>query len=103
MKVLKVNNDNFKDEVLKSTIPVIVDFNADWCGPCKMLGPILESVAESRDDMKFVSVNIDDEDDLAAKYDVFSIPCLVYIKDGKEVKRNVGLVSKSDLEKFIEE
>ena len=103
MKVLKVNNDNFKDEVLKSTIPVIVDFNADWCGPCKMLGPILESVAESRDDMKFVSVNIDDEDDLAAKYDVFSIPCLVYIKDGKEVKRNVGLLSKSDLEKFIEE
>ena len=103
MKVLKVNNDNFKDEVLKSTIPVIVDFNADWCGPCKMLGPILESVAESRDDMKFVSVNIDDEDDLAAKYDVFSIPCLVYIKDGKEIKRNVGLLSKSDLEKFIEE
>ena len=103
MKVLKVNNDNFKDEVLKSTIPVIVDFNADWCGPCKMLGPILESVAEIRDDMKFVSVNIDDEDDLAAKYDVFSIPCLVYIKDGKEVKRNVGLLSKSDLEKFIEE
>ena len=103
MKVLKVNNDNFKDEVLKSTIPVIVDFNADWCGPCKMLGPILESVAESRDDMKFVSVNIDEEDDLAAKYDVFSIPCLVYIKDGKEVKRNVGLLSKSDLEKFIEE
>ena len=103
MKVLKVNNDNFKDEVLKSTIPVIVDFNADWCGPCKMLGPILENVAESHDDIKFVSVNIDDEDDLAAKYDVFSIPCLVYIKDGKEVKRNVGLLSKNELEKFIEE
>ena len=68
-----------------------------------MLGPILESVAESRDDMKFVSVNIDDEEDLAAKYDVFSIPCLVYIKDGKEVKRNVGLLSKNELEKFIEE
>ena len=53
--------------------------------------------------MKFVSVNIDDEEDLAAKYDVFSIPCLVYIKDGKEVKRNVGLLSKNELEKFIEE
>ena len=103
MKVLKVNNDNFKDEVLKSTIPVIVDFNADWCGPCKMLGPILESVAEGCDDMKFVSINIDEEEDLATEYNVFSIPCLVYIKDGKEIKRYVGLLSKSDLEKFIEE
>jgi len=103
MKVIKVKNNNFKAEVLDSKIPVIVDFNADWCGPCKMLGPILETVAESHDDIKFVSVNIDDEDDLAAKYDVFSIPCLVYIKDGKEVKRNVGLLSKNELEKFIEE
>ena len=103
MKVIKVKSNNFADEVLNSKIPVIVDFNADWCGPCKMLGPILENVAESHDDIKFVSVNIDDEDDLAAKYDVFSIPCLVYIKDGKEVKRNVGLLSKNELEKFIEE
>ena len=103
MKVIKVKSNNFEDEVLNSKIPVIVDFNADWCGPCKMLGPILETVAESHDDIKFVSVNIDDEDDLAAKYDVFSIPCLVYIKDGKEVKRNVGLLSKNELEKFIEE
>ena len=103
MKVIKVNKDSFNDEVLNSKIPVIVDFNADWCGPCKMLGPILESVAESRDDMKFVSVNIDEEEDLATEYNVFSIPCLVYIKDGKEIKRNVGLLSKSDLEKFIEE
>ena len=103
MKVIKVKSNNFEDEVLDSKIPVIVDFSADWCGPCKMLGPILENVAESHDDIKFVSVNIDDEDDLAAKYDVFSIPCLVYIKDGKEVKRNVGLLSKNELEKFIEE
>ena len=103
MKVIKVKSNDFKTEVLDSKLPVIVDFNADWCGPCKMLGPILENVAESHDDIKFVSVNIDDEDDLAAKYDVFSIPCLVYIKDGKEVKRNVGLLSKNELEKFIEE
>ena len=103
MKVIKVTKDNFQEIVLKSKSPVIIDFNADWCGPCKMLGPILESVAESRDDMKFVSVNIDEEEDLATEYNVFSIPCLVYIKDGKEIKRNVGLLSKSDLEKFIEE
>lgn len=103
MKVIKVTKDNFQEIVLKSKCPVIIDFNADWCGPCKMLGPILESVAESRDDMKFVSVNIDEEEDLATEYNVFSIPCLVYIKDGKEIKRNVGLLSKSDLEKFIEE
>ena len=103
MKVIKVRNNNFKTEVLESKIPVVVDFNADWCGPCKMLGPILENVAENCNDVKFVSVNIDESDDLAAKYDVFSIPCLVYIKDGKEVKRNVGLLSKSDLETFVEE
>ena len=65
MKVIKVNKDSFNDEVLNSKIPVIVDFNADWCGPCKMLGPILENVAENCNDVKFVSVNIDDEDDLA--------------------------------------
>ena len=103
MKVIKVTKDNFQEIVLESKIPVIVDFNADWCGPCKMLGPILESVAEGCDDMKFVSINIDEEEDLATEYNVFSIPCLVYIKDGKEIKRNVGLLSKSDLEKFIEE
>ena len=103
MKVIKVTKDNFQEIVLKSKIPVIIDFNADWCGPCKMLGPILENVANSLDNIKFVSVNIDDEDDLAAEYSIFSIPCLVYIKDGKEVKRNVGLLSKNELEKFIED
>ena len=101
MEVIKVNKDNFEKEVLNSKIPVLVDFNAEWCGPCKMLEPILNEVAKETENTKIVSINIDDEDELAEKYEVTSIPCLVYFKDGKEEKRNIGLIPKSDLEEFI--
>ncbi len=103
MKVIEVNKDNFEKEVLKSDKKVLVDFNAEWCGPCKMLKPIIEEFAESNDNVKVVSINIDDADELAEKYSVFSIPCLVVIEKGKEVKRNVGLISKDDIESLIGE
>ncbi len=103
MAVIEVNKDNFEKEVLKSDKKVLVDFNADWCGPCKMLKPIVDEIAESNENVKVVSVNIDDEDELAEEYSIFSIPCLVVIDKGKEVKRNVGLISKDDIESLIGE
>ena len=103
MSVVEVNKDNFENEVLNSTTKVLVDFNADWCGPCKMLKPIIDELAEEKTDLKIVSINIDDEDELTEDYSVFSIPCLVLFDKGKELKRNVGLMSKDDLETFIGE
>lgn len=101
MKIIEVNNDNFEDEVMNSNISVLVDFNADWCGPCRILGPILEDIASDRDDCKIVSINIDDEEELTQRYGVYSIPCLILIKDGKEIDRSVGLKSRGDIESML--
>ena len=103
MKVIEGNQTNFEEEVLKSDQKVLVDFKAEWSGPCKMLKPIIEEIAEARDDIKVVSVNIDDEDVLAETYGVFSIPCLVVFEKGKEVKRNVGFMPKEAVEELIGE
>lgn len=103
MEVITVTKENFEEEVLKSSLPVLIDFNADWCGPCRMIRPMLDDIAANNDNIKIVSINIDDEDELADKYEVSSIPCLVLIKDGKEVNRNVGLIAKDQLESFIGE
>ena len=103
MEVITVTKDSFEEEVLKSSLPVLIDFNADWCGPCRMLRPTLDDIAANNDNIKIVSINIDDEDELADKYEVSSIPCLVLIKDGKEVNRNVGLIAQDQLESFIGE
>lgn len=99
--IKEVNSSNFEKEVLKSDKNVVVDFNADWCGPCRMLRPILEEVAMERDDGKIVSLNIDNESELSRKYGVMSIPCLVLFKDGKELNRSVGLISKEKVEEFL--
>ncbi len=101
MSVLKVNNQTFEEEVLKSEKTVLVDFYADWCGPCKMLSPIVDEVAEEKGDIKFVKVNVDEAQDVAFKYQIMSIPTLVVIQDGKEVKRSVGLIDKSEILKML--
>ena len=101
MAVIEVTKENFEDEVMKCDKKVLVDFNADWCGPCKMLGPIVEDFSNHHDDVKVVSINIDDEEELAEEYNVFSIPCLVLLEQGKEVKRSVGFLPKDKLERFI--
>ena len=103
MAVIKVTTDTFEKEVLEAECPVLVDFNADWCGPCKMLAPVIDELAEEHPEIKVVSVNIDDEEDLADEYDVFSIPCLVVFKDGEEADRSVGGRSKDEILEMIGE
>ena len=97
MEVLKIAADNFKKEVLEESKTVLIDFYADWCGPCIMLAPVLEEIAKENTNTKFVKINVDDAQDLAMEYNVMSIPTLVVIKNGKEVNRVVGLVNKSEL------
>lgn len=103
MGIISVTKDTFDQEVINSKNKVLIDFNASWCGPCRMLGPVLESLSEAKKNIKFVSIDTDEEEELAMEYQVFSIPCLVLIENGKEIKRNVGLISKSELEEFIGE
>lgn len=101
MAVIEINKDNFESEVINSDKKVLIDFNANWCGPCRMLRPILEEVAKESDDVKIASINIDDEEELSEEYNVSSIPCLVLFDKGKEVNRSIGLISKEELENMI--
>ena len=101
MALIEVNKDNFEKEVLESEKLVLADFNANWCGPCKMLKPILEEISTDNDDIKIVSINIDLEDELSEKYNVSSIPCFVLFDKGNEVKRSIGLISKEKIENMI--
>ena len=101
MEIIKVNSQNFEEEVIKSEKPVLIDFYADWCGPCKMLLPIIDEIAEENSEIKVVKVNVDDSQDLAMKYQVMSIPTLVVIKNGEEANRSVGLIDKSQVLNLI--
>jgi thioredoxin 1 len=94
----KFTNENFEEEVVKSDIPVLVDFYADWCGPCKMMGPVVEKLAEEFDGkVKVGKVNVDEQEDLAARFNVMSIPFFAFIKDGKMVDSSLGASSKDAL------
>ncbi len=101
MAVVSVNEKDFEQEVLNSKGIVLVDFNATWCGPCKMLGPIIEELSDEKTDVKFVSVDVDENEELSSEYGVMSIPCVVLFKDGKEINRNVGFMQREELEEFI--
>ena len=101
MEILSVTSANFEEEVLNSDKTVLVDFYADWCGPCKAYSPIVESVAAENEDIKVVKINVDNSQDIAIKYQVMSIPTRVVIKNGQETNRAVGMMSKSDLLEMV--
>ncbi len=100
---MKITNDNFKSEVLESDIPVLLDFWAEWCGPCRMLSPVVEEVAAEREGkIKVGKVNVDEEILLANEFGVSSIPTVVILKGGKSVAKTVGYMPKAELDAFID-
>lgn len=99
--VLEITSENFQKEVLESDKKVLIDFYADWCGPCKKLSPIIEEVAGEESNVKFVKLNIDLAEDIAIEYQVMSIPTLVVMENGKEISRNVGLLDKEEIRSLI--
>ena len=106
MSEVIITKDNFEKEVINSDIPVLVDFYADWCGPCKMLAPVLEEVSEEfTDQVSFYNVDVDDEEELAAKYGIMNIPAVLVMKDGVKQGMLIGFkakdVLKSEIEKLI--
>lgn len=97
MAAIHVTADNFEAEVLKAEGTVLVDFWADWCGPCRMLSPIIEQVAEERSDIKVCKINVDESGSLAEQYKVSNIPTLTVFKNGVPDKKSVGVISKSEI------
>ena len=96
MKVIKANKENF-ESVRNSEKPVLIDFYADWCGPCRMVSPIVDEIAEERDDIVVAKVNVDEENELASEFGVFSIPTLVVIKNGKVINQAAGARPKDSI------
>ena len=97
MSVLHITKNNFQEEVLNSDKPVLLDFWASWCGPCRMIGPVLDEIAEERSDIKVCKVNVDDEPELAAQYHVVSIPTLFVIENGEIVNQSLGAKPKAQI------
>ncbi len=97
MSVTVITKENFETEVLKSDKPVLVDFWADWCGPCRMLSPTVEEIAAENNDIKVGKINVDDQPELAQQFNVMSIPMLVAFRGGQAVKSTVGVQSKESI------
>ena len=103
MAVVHINAENFESEVVKSDVPVIMDFFADWCGPCKMMGPVFEELSNDYEGkLKFVKLNTDEEKDIAGKFNISGIPCLIIMEKGEEKNRIVGFMPKDGLKAKID-
>lgn len=103
MSEIKLNAINFEYEVMKSDKPVLVDFYADWCGPCRMLGPVIEELANQRNDIKVCKLNVDENPELAQAFRVMSIPTLMVVNEGKIVKTSNGFRPKEEIERMLQE
>lgn len=103
MSVINVTKENFQSEVIESKEPVLVDFWAAWCGPCQMLSPIVDEVAEEVTGVKVCKVNVDEEMDIARQFRILSIPTLLLFRDGKEANRSMGAIPKSAVLEFIKD
>ncbi len=100
MEIIYAKDETFHNE-LQTDVPVLVDFYADWCGPCRMLAPILEDISSQRSNVKIVKVNVDEAEKASQQFGVMSIPTLIVFKDGKEVSKKVGLCSKGEIMDMI--
>ena len=102
MSVINITKANFNDEVINSDKPVLLDFWASWCGPCRMIAPAVEEIAAERSDIKVGKINVDDEPELASKFGVMSIPTLVVMKDGQIANQVVGARPKAQIEALLD-
>ncbi len=103
MAVITVTVANFEEEVLKSTVPVLIDFWASWCGPCRMVSPVVDEIAKEITNAKVCKVNVDEEGELSIKYGIMSIPTLMVFKNGEVSSKQVGVKSKSQILAMLEE
>ena len=101
MSAVNVNRNNFHEEVIQSERPVLIDFWAPWCGPCRMVVPLVEQIAHEREDVKVVKINVDEEPELASQFKVMSIPTLVVFHEGRVLNQAVGARSKAAIEAMI--
>ncbi|MCR4690051.1 MAG: thioredoxin [Lachnospiraceae bacterium] len=100
MAVIELTNANFDEVVGSSDVPVLVDFWAPWCGPCRMLSPVVEEVAEEAEGFKVGKVNVEEFEDMAMKFGISNIPCLILFKEGKEAARSLGFIKKEQVLEF---
>ena len=101
MELINLNDEKFDDLVSKGI--VVVDFYANWCGPCKILEPIIEKLSQEIDDVKFIKVDVDKHEEIARIYGIMSIPTLIFFKNGKQVNKHIGLISYEQVKKIVDE